>query len=215
MSLILYYHPLASYCWKALIALYEAGVPFDKQLVELFDPEQRRALLKLNPLGKFPVLCDTGRGEVIAESSILIEYLAQHVPSASRLLPSSAADALRVRARDRFFDLYVMDPMAKIVTDKLRPASERDGRGVEESRAVLGTAYGMAESFLVGSTWAAGEEFTLADCAAAPALFYANKVRPFGDEHAHVRAYLERLEQRPSFARVLSEAAPYFALFPG
>jgi glutathione S-transferase len=190
-------------------------VPFEKQLVDLLDPDQRTSFANLNPLGKFPLLRDAKTGRLVPESSILVEYLAQHVPGAARLIPTAPDRALEVRARDRFFDLYVMEPMSKIVGDKLRPDSERDPRGVAGSHATLDTAYGMAEAFLEGSTWAAGDDFTLADCAAAPALFYANKVHPFTDEHPRVRAYLERLEQRPSFARVLAEAQPYFAMFPG
>src|SRR5689334_1930404 len=117
MSLELYYHPLASYCWKTLIALYEAEVPFEKRLVNLGDPAERAAFLALTPLGKFPLLRDTERELSVVESSITIEYLALREPSAARLFPGSAETVLEVRARDRFFDLYVMEPMAKIVDD--------------------------------------------------------------------------------------------------
>ena len=215
MSFALYYHPLASYCWKALIALYEAEIPFEKRLVDLGDPAQRAAFLELTPLGKFPLLRDIERDRCIPESSIVIEYLAQRAASAARLLPALPELELEVRAKDRFFDLYVMDPMAKIVDDKIRPKSERDARGVAEAHARLETAYGIAESFLRGAGWAVGNDFTLADCAAAPALFYANKVHPLSAARPHARAYLERLEARPSFARVVSEAEPYMAMFPG
>src|SRR6478609_2696845 len=142
MSFALYYHPLASYCWKALIAFYEAEVPFEKHLVELQDPAQRAAFLALTPLGKFPLLRDTERDRCIPESSIVIEYLAQHAPSAARLFPSLPELTLEVRGKDRFFDLYVMEPMSKIIDDKLRPANERDPRGVTEAHARLETAYG-------------------------------------------------------------------------
>jgi glutathione S-transferase len=215
MSFELYYHPLASYCWKALIALYEADIPFQKQLVDLGDAAQRAALLELTPLGKFPLLRDTERAHCVPESSIVIEYLAQHSPSAARLFPSSPELLLEVRAKDRFFDLYVMEPMSKIVDDKIRPGAERDPRGVAEAHARLNTAYGMAERFLRGIGWAVGDEFSLADCAAAPALFYANKVHPLTAAFPHVRGYLARLEARPSFARVLREAEPYMSMFPG
>lgn len=215
MSLELYYHPLSSYCWKALIALYEAEVPFEKHLVNLGDPEERAAFLELAPLGKFPLLRDTESNRCLAESSILIEYLALGAPSAARLFPSSAALVLEVRARDRFFDLYVMEPMAKIVEDRLRPKAERDARGVAAAHARLGTAYEIAERFLTASGWAVGSDFSLADCAAAPALFYANKVQPLTAASPYATSYLERLKARPSFARVLREAEPFMSMFPG
>ncbi len=215
MALELYYHPLASYCWKVLIALYEAEVPFERRLVDLGNPTERAAFLELTPLGKFPLLRATESHSVIVESSIVIEYLALNAPSAERLLPSSPEIGLEVRARDRFFDLYVMEPMAKIVEDRLRPANERDPRGVADAHARLDTAYSIAERFLRASGWAVGDDFTLADCSAAPALFYANKVHPFTDTSRACRAYLERLEARPSFARVLREAEPYMGMFPG
>jgi len=215
MSFELYYHPLSSYCWKALIALYEAELPFEKHLVDLQDPTERASFLELAPLGKFPLLRDKERGRAIPESSILIEYLARNTPSAARLFLSSEELALEVRARDRFFDLYVMEPMGKIVEDRLRPETERDPRGVAQAHARLDTAYRIAEHFLRESGWAVGDEFSLADCAAAPALFYANKVHPLTSASPRVRAYFERLVARPSFARVLREAEPFMAMFPG
>ncbi len=215
MSLELYYHPLSSYCWKALIALYEADVPFEKRLVDLQDPNQRAAFLKLTPLGKFPVLVDTTLARHIPESSILIEYLARDIPSAARLVPSDRDLSLRVRAGDRFFDLYVMEPMSKIVEDRIRPEAERDPRGVANARARLDTAYAIAEGFLEDTGWAAGDDFTLVDCSAAPALFYANKVQPLTAAFPRIRAYCDRLAARPSFARVLREAEPYMSMFPG
>lgn len=215
MSFELYYHPLASYCWKALIAFYEAEVPFEKRLVDLGDPAQRAAFLELTPLGKFPVLRDTESARCIPESSIVIEYLALHAAKAARLFPDSPSQLLDTRAKDRFFDLYVMEPMSKIVDDKLRAETERDRRGVADAHARLDTAYGIAERFLRATGWAVGDEFTLADCAAAPSLFYANKVHPLGANLPNCRAYLERLHARPSFARVLLEAEPYMAMFPG
>jgi len=215
MSFELYYHPLASYCWKALIALYEAEIPFEKRMVDLGDPAQRAAFLELTPLGKFPLLRDTESGQSIPESSIVIEYLAQRAPSAARLFPTSAEQLLDARGKDRFFDLYVMEPMSKIVDDKLRPETERDRRGVAEAHARLDTAYGIAERFLKATGWAVGDGFSFADCAAAPSLFYADKVHPLSATLPRCRAYLERLQERPSFARVLREAEPYMAMFPG
>lgn len=215
MSFEFYYHPLSSYCWKALIALYEAEVPFEKRLVDLQDPTERAEFLKLTPLGKFPVLVDTKLDRRIPESSILIEYLARDIPSAARLVPAAGDLALQVRAGDRFFDLYVMEPMAKIVEDRLRAENERDPRGVANARARLDTAYAVIEGFLQETGWAVGADFTLVDCAAAPALFYANKVHPLTEASARTRAYCERLAARPSFARVLREAEPYMTMFPG
>ena len=215
MSLELYYHPLASYCWKPLIALYEAAIPFEKRLVDLGDPAQRAAFLELTPLGKFPLLRDTESGRCIPESSIVIEYLAQHAPSAARLFPSSAERLLDARAKDRFFDFYVMEPMSKIIDDKLRAETDRDRKGVADAHARLDTAYTVAERFLRDTGWAVGDDFSLADCSAAPSLFYANKVHPLSPSLPRCRAYLERLQARPSFARVLREAEPYMAMFPG
>lgn len=215
MSFELYYHPLSSYCWKVLIALYEAELPFEKHLVDLRDPTERAAFLELTPLGKPPLLRDTETERSIPESSILIEYLALGAPSAARLLPNPPELALEVRAKDRFFDLYVMEPMAKIVEDRLRPQTERDPRGVANAHARLDTAYAIAERFLRESGWAVGQDFSLADCAAAPALFYANKVHPLTSASPRSRSYLQRLEARPSFARVMREAEPFMSMFPG
>lgn len=215
VSYELFYHPLASYCWKTLIALYEANVPFQRRIVDLGNAAERAEFLQLAPLGKFPVLRDTERGRLIPESSIVMEYLALCEPRAARLLPSAPERALDVRAKDRFFDWYVMEPMSKIVDDKLRPAAERDPRGVAQAHARLDTAYAMAQNFLRDSGWAVGDDFSLADCSAAPSLFYADKVHPMTDAAPRVRAYLERLSARPSFARVLAEAEPYMAMFPG
>ena len=215
MTLHFHYHPLASYCWKVLIALYETGAPFEPHIVDLGDEASRAAFYKLWPIGKMPVLRDDGRDATVAETSIIIEYLGRHHPGATRLLPADPEQALRARFLDRVFDHYVMDQMSKVVTDKIRPEGEGDAFGVEQARSLLTTAYGYVEQELAADGWAVGEGFTLADCAAAPALFYADKVQPLGDAHPKTAAYLERLKQRPSFARVLAEAEPYFAMFPG
>jgi glutathione S-transferase len=214
MSLTLHYHPLASFCWKALVALYETGTPFTPHIVDLSDPAQRAALEALWPIGKFPVLRDDARDRTIPESTILVEYLAQHYPGTTDLLPADPDLALRVRLADRFFDLYVHEPMQRIVGDRLRPAGRADPHGVEAARAQLATSYAMIDRDMAGKTWAIGDTFTLADCAAAPALFYANEVAPFREAHPNAAAYLDRLLARPSFARVVEEAQPYFNLFP-
>ena len=168
MDLKLYYHPLASYCWKVLITLYEADAPFERCLVDLADDGDREELLEMSPFGKFPALRDVTRDRTVLESSIVNEYLCGRLPSAAPLLPSEPEAALDVRARDRFFDLYVMDSMAKIVDDRIRPSdAQRDPWGVQQARERLDVAYPMIESFLAGP-WATGDTFTLADCSAAP-----------------------------------------------
>jgi glutathione S-transferase len=213
MSLNLYYHPLSSFCWKVLIALYENDTPFTPVMLDLTKEAERATLLKLWPIGKFPVLRDEATDRIIPESSIIIEYLDGQYPGRTRLIPADPKLALQTRLRDRFYDLYVHLPMQKIVGDRLRPADKRDPFGVDEAKARIASCYGMIDKEVATKTWAMGEAFTLADCAAAPALFYGNKVLPFG-EHKNVTAYFERLMARPCFARVVREAEPYFAMFP-
>jgi glutathione S-transferase len=214
MSLTLYLHPLASFCHKVLIALYENGTPFEARIVNLADPAESAELHANWPVGKIPVLLDRSRDRVVAETSIIIEYLAQHYPGAVPLVPSDPERALQARLWDRFFDLYVHVPMQKIVTDRLRPAGRNDPHGVEEARATLSTAYGMAERQLAERSWAIGDAFSIADCAATPALFYAHTLLPFGAEHAQLAAYFERLCARASVRRVIDEARPYFPNYP-
>jgi len=214
MSLTLYFHPLASYCWKVLIALYEGEIPFAPHQIDLAKPEERDELERVWPVAKFPVLRDEVRHEVVPESTIIIEYLALHYPGKAALVPAEPDRARETRLRDRFYDLYVHDPMQRIVADRLRPPAERDPVGVEQWHAKFEVSYGMVETEMATKTWAMGDTFTLADCAAAPALYYANRVHPFGPAHSNVARYLARLTARPSFARVLREAEPYFKLFP-
>ncbi len=214
MSLVLYYHPLSSFCWKALIALYENDTPFTPKPVNLGDLDERAELLKLWPIGKFPVLRDTAADRIVPESSIIIEYLDNAWPGPTRFIPADSRQALETRLRDRFYDLYVHLPVQKIVGDRLRPANGRDPHGVAEARARIVSCYDMIEQEMVGRSWAMGESFSLADCAALPALFYGNKVQPFGTAHGKVAAYLDRLLARPSAARVVREAEPYFHMFP-
>jgi glutathione S-transferase len=214
MSLVLYSHPLASFCQKALIGLYELDVPFTQRVIDLANPAERAALVALWPLAKFPVLADDAQNVAIPEGTILLEYAERHYGQAGRLFPVDPELAREARLRDRFYDLYVNTPMGKIVTDKLRPDGEHDRHGVAEARAQLDTAYGVADAWARDNTWAAGRDFTLADCAAAPALFYADKIAPFG-EHRQLAAYFARLCERPSVARVFAEAKPYLPMFPG
>lgn len=213
MNLTLYFHPLASYCHKVLIALYENDTPFTPQIVYLEQEASREAFRKVWPILRFPVLRDEAHDRVIPESSIIIEYLARYHPGPVKLLPDDPTAALEVRLRDRFFDEYVHKPMQKIITDRLRPEGRHDTQGVEQARSQLRTAYDWLETDLHDQEWAIGDDFTMADCAAAPPLFFANQVEPL-DDHPQIAAYLLRLMQRPSYARVLKEAEPYFHLVP-
>jgi glutathione S-transferase len=215
MSLILYYHPLSSFCWKTLIALYEYDIPFEPRLIDLGDPASRAELERRWPFNKFPVIEDTEAGRSLPESSIIIEYLGLRHPGKAALVPRDPELALPVRLADRFYDLQVQVPMQRIVADRLRPAGQKDALGVERARATLGIAYSLVERDMASQPWAAGESFSMADCAAAPALYYADRVQPLRSDYPHAAAYLKRLEQRPSVARVLREAEPYFAMFPG
>jgi glutathione S-transferase len=215
MSLVFHGHPLSSYCWKVLIALYENGTPFEQRLLaDLGDPDTRAAFAALWPIAKMPVLEDRARGEAVAETSIIIDYLDLHYPGPVRFVPEDPERARKVRFRDRVYDLYVQGPMQKIVGDRLRPEGQKDAFGVQEARTLLATALGMVERELGGGSWAAGKDFTLADCAAMPALYYADKVAPFGEAYPNALALLKRLKARPSVARVLAEAEPYAHYFP-
>ena len=210
--LTLFAHPFSSYCQKALVALYENGTPFTLRLLERADPATFAEFAALWPLKRFPLLVDEGRP--IAEATIIIEHLGLHHPGPVRLIPDDPAAALEVRFVDRFFDNYVQTPQQRIIFDAIREEGERDGKGVADARAMLDTAYGWLEQRLAGREWAAGERFSLADCAAAPALFYADWTHPIGAAFPNVRAYRSRLNARPSFARAIDEARPYRPLFP-
>ncbi len=212
MTLTLYHHPLASFCHKVLIALYESNTPFEEVTVD--NDKARAAFRGLAPLGKIPVLHDAARGMTLPETSIIIEYLDAHYPGARPLLPREPAEQLETRLWDRLFDLYVELPMQTIVGDRLRPAGAKDPHGVDSAYAELRKIYGVIEERLHGRTWIGGSEFSLADCAAAPALFYAGIVSPFSGNYPRIAAYFDRLLARPSFARTLDEARPYFHLFP-
>jgi glutathione S-transferase len=166
------------------------------------------------PIGRFPVLRDEERGEVVPEATIIVEYLATYYPGSSRLIPSDPDLAWRTRLKDRFFDLYMNEQVGKIVTDRLRPAGRADPHGVERARGTLATALGMLDKEMSHSGWAMGEAFTMADCAAAPALFYADMLIPLSPAYPNAARYLERLKQRPSYARALEEAKPYLHMVP-
>ncbi len=212
MALELYLHPLSSYCHKALIAFYENGIPFQPRLL---DSSSFAVFKKLWPLGKFPVLHDKDRDQLIPESTIIIEYLAVHYPGPVRLIPEDPDLAREVRFRDRFFDNYLHTPMQKFAGDALRQDERRDPYGVEEAKAAFRVALDFLESEIGGKTWAVGEAFSMADCAAAPALFYGDRFYgPFRDTHPAAMAFLDRLLARPSYARALREAQPYMHLLP-
>ena len=213
MSLTLYFHPLSSFCQKVLIALYENDTPFTPKIVNLMDEKERAEFLKLWPIGKFPLLRDESKDLTLPESSIIIEYLGTHYPGRSKLVPADADGAARTRLHDRFYDLYVREPMQKIVGDRLRPADSKDPFGVAQAKQRVETSYRMMDQQMASKTWATGDTFSMADCAAAPALFYANLVVPF-EAHKNVATYFARLSERPSFARCVTEAKPYFHMFP-
>ena len=214
MTLTLHMHPLASFCHKVLIALYENDTEFEKSLIDFSDAQSTQKLTDHWPVGKIPVLEDQRRHQVLAETSIIIEYLQQHYPGDTRLLPSAPDAQLETRLWDRFFDLYISVPMQKIVTEKIRPEGNQDAFGVNEARQTLNTAYEMLERQLTGKIWICGEEFTLADCSGAPALFYSSIVHPIGPGKPALDRYFERLMHRPSVKRVIAEARPCFAMFP-
>lgn len=212
MSLALYGHPFSSYTQKALIALYENETPFDYRVIGPDTSDHSAEWLRRWPLAKFPMLID-GERQVV-ETSIIVEHLQLAHPGPVRLLPDEPMAALEVRFLDRFFDLYVMDAMQVAVASKLGqiPMKSEDGRALARER--LERAYGWLEAQLDGKTWAAGERFTLADCAAAPSLFYADWTHPISEAFPILRAYRARLLARPSFARAVEEARPFRSYFP-
>jgi glutathione S-transferase len=214
MPLILHIHPLSSYCHKVLLALYENGTPFEPRMVNLGDPDERAAYLKLSPFGKIPVLQDESRNATIFETSIILDYLQQYYPGPVTLIPHDPDKAREARLWDRIFDLYIHQPMQRVVADVLRPEDKRDAQNVEEARATLRTALDLVEKRLGDVPHPGGATFNIADCAAAPALFYTQAIEPFATTHPRLARYFEALLQRPSYARVLAEAKPFFKYFP-
>ncbi|MEO8808910.1 MAG: glutathione S-transferase family protein [Rhodanobacter sp.] len=212
MPFTLYYHPLSSFCWKVLIALYEADIAFEPRQVNLGEPTERAAFEAVWPLARFPVLRDNVRGKTIPESSIIIDYLARTQPAAAFLLPKDPELALQTRLIDRLVDSYIHVPFQQVVAERMRPDGEHDPFGVERARCQIRAGYDAIAPMIVGP-WAMGDAFTLADCAALPALFYADYAVPVSD-WPELAAYLGRLKARPSVARVLAEAEPFFQSFP-
>jgi glutathione S-transferase len=208
----LYAHPFSSYCQKALIALYEYGLDFEWRMLSEEAPENMEALTRIWPFRRFPVLVDDG--QPVREASIIVEHLTlRHAPT-EPLIPADPAEALEVRFMDRVFDNHVSGPQTAVVYDAMRPEARRDPTAVAEARQALDTAYAWLEGVMADREWAAGARFTLADCAAAPHLFYADWTHPLGERFPNVTAYRRRLLARPSFARCVEEARPYRPLFP-
>ena len=212
MTLQLFGHPFSSYTWKALIALYENDTPFDFRMIGPDQPDNAAELARRWALRKFPLLTDGDTA--IFEATAIIEHLAAFHPGAVALIPADPAAAVAVRQLDRVFDNYVMGPAQTVVSDAMRPQESRDTLGVDRARTGLERIYAWLDHELAGRTWAAGEEFTLADCAAAPSLFYADWTHPIDDGLATLKAYRARLLARPSVARCVEEARPYRAYFP-
>ncbi len=214
MTMIFYGHPLSSYCWKVLVALYEKGAGFEYRQLDWDKEEVQAEFASLWPLRKMPALVDDGR--TIVESSIIIEYLDGRLTDTDTapLVPADREAALEVRLLDRVFDNYVMTPMQKVVFNRFRPVEARNPADVVEGRELIDRARAWLETRLAGREWAAGDAFSLADCAAAPSLHYAEKVQPSEGRFPVLAAYLARLEARPSFARALEEAKPYAHMFP-
>jgi glutathione S-transferase len=206
----LYYHPLSSFCHKVLIALYENNVEFERRIIDFGNEADRAELHAIWPFNKFPVIRDQARKLDVAESTVIIEYLNHYFAGEQPLIPRDWEAAFEVRFWDRVFDNYVQRPMQQIVGNRI---SGNHGDMARE-HATLETAYGMVDRYIASRIWISGQNFSMADCAAAPALFYASTLQPFPDELKHLSAYFDRLTKRPSFARVLEEAKPYFSLYP-
>jgi glutathione S-transferase len=210
LSLTLYYHPLSSFCQKVLVALYEHGTAFERRIIDLGNEKDRVELLAMSPMGKFPVIRDHTRTRDLAETTIIIEYLDHFFAGERALLPRDWEDALQVRLWDRFFDSYLQVPMQQIVSDRMRGAKG----DVTKERATLDMAYQRIDEHMADRAWIAGQGFSMADCAAAPALFYSSTVESFPPSLTHLNAYFERLMERPSVQRVMAEARPYFRFYP-
>jgi glutathione S-transferase len=212
MTLTLHEHPFASYCWKPLIALYERDISFARRQID--DEADRAELAKLWPMASMPVVVDDEAGVALPESTIVVEYL-DHFGDAPPLIPAEPEAALRARLWDRVIDGHVQTPMQKIVGDNLRPEGTGDPHGVEEARQKLDRIYPVLDQQLRGSEWLAGPTFTLADCAAAPALFYARAVRRWDEDGLpDLTRYYQALSARPSVTRVIDEARPFRSFFP-
>jgi glutathione S-transferase len=209
--LTFYGHPISSFTWKALIALYENNTPFDFITV---DETTYADFIAKWPMGKFPVLVDSDRKTMTTETSVIIEYLDTYYPGRTRFIPKDIDAALEVRRWDRVFD-HINTTMAKVVLDNIRAEGQHDPIGVEEAKRAVHAAYGVAETQLGERQYIVGDSFTMADCAAAPALWYGVRNVPLDGKYPRIAAYRERLNARPSFARALKGCEPLFHLYPG
>lgn len=209
--LTLYGHPISSFTWKVLTALYESATPFDTVTV---DQNTYADFIAKWPLGKFPILVDSDRDRLVTESSVIIEYLDSYYPGCTRLIPRDFDAALEVRRWDRVLD-HLNTTMSKIVVDNIRPQGQRDPYGVDEAKRIVRGLYAVVEMQLSERAFMVGDGFTLADCAAAPALWYATRNAPLEGGFPRVAAYLERMKARPSFARAVKESEPLFHMYPG
>ena len=213
MTLILYYHPFSSFCHKAMIALYEKELEFEPFKIDLGDERSRSELTAIWPFAKFPVLHDVDAGITLPEASIIVEYADRRSQAGPQLIPADPFSALNARLLDRILDNYLHVPMQKIVGDRLRPEGSRDPHGVTEARATIATLYRQLDRGLGPTGWLNGADFSLADCAAAPPLFYASRLVPFS-AYSRLHAYFGRLMERPSFRRCLDDAREYRPFFP-
>jgi glutathione S-transferase len=209
--LTLYGHPISSYTWKVLTALYENATPFNSITV---DEGTYADFIAKWPMGKFPILLDSDRDRMVTETSVIVEYLDAHYPGTTRFIPEDLDAALEVRRWDRVFD-HLNTTMSKIVVDNIRPEGQRDPYGVEEAKRIVASIYAVIETQLGAREYIVGDSFTLADCSAAPALWYATRNVPLGEKHPLIAAYLDRLKARPSFARAVRESEPLFHMYPG
>jgi glutathione S-transferase len=212
VTLTLYGHPFSSFTEKVLVALYENGTPFTFRKFGPDDPQAGVEWEAMAPLKRFPVIVDDGR--TIFETSVIIEHLGLRRPGPVRLIPQDPEEALEVRSMDRVFDSYVMAPMLTLAFNASRPADKRDEIGAEQAKSTLSSAYRWLNGVLDDRTWAAGTNFSMADCAAAPALLFAHWAHPIPGDLPRLLGYRQRLLDRPSFARVVDEARPYRANFP-
>jgi glutathione S-transferase len=212
MSLVLYGHPFSSFTEKVLVALYESETAFTFRKFGPEDPAARQDWEGLSPFRRFPVLVDDGK--TLLETSIIIEHLQLSRQGSVRLIPENPEEALEVRFMDRVFDNYVMGPMLALAFNQSRLADKRDQLGSEQARASLSSAYAWLDRLLDARPWAAGREFSMADCAAAPALLFAHWAHPIPEGLAALRRYRSRLQDRKSFARVIEEARAYRSAFP-
>ena len=212
MTIEFYGHPFSSYCMKALIALYENGIPFEWRMLSPEHPDNGAEMAARWPIQRFPFIVDGA--EQVMEATSIIEYLAVAHPGPVKLIPADPKAAVKVRMMDRIFDNYVMTPQGRCVFDAIRAPENRDPYGVAEARKLLETSYAWLDKELAGREWAVGNDFTLADCAAAPSLFYADWTHAIPERFTTLIAYRKRLLSRPSFARAIDEARPYRSFFP-